>query len=184
MYAAVVFLLSDAVVELLCRQQLGLRIVVASDCAGDPGEVLEALLPLGNLVVRAAQLGHLDLELVARRVPDGEGEGGRVPRGGAQVEVGVESRVGATEVRIAAVGACSTRSRHHCLCRCRECQSIRVALTLVSNTSAGGSGHLEGVKVEPHTTDVILALGNRVGEGVWGGGGHVVARVARVDDVG
>ena len=50
----------DAVVELLSRQQLRLGVVVAADGAGDPGEVLEALLPLGHLVVRAAQLGHLD----------------------------------------------------------------------------------------------------------------------------
>ena len=47
-------------VELLSRQQLRLGVVVAADGAGDPGEVLEALLPLGHLVVRAAQLGHLD----------------------------------------------------------------------------------------------------------------------------
>ena len=48
-------------VELLSRQQLRLGVVVAADGAGDPGEVLEALLPLGHLVVRAAQLGHLFL---------------------------------------------------------------------------------------------------------------------------
>ena len=39
-------LLPNAMVELLSRQQLGLSIVVAPNCAGDTGEVLEALLPL------------------------------------------------------------------------------------------------------------------------------------------
>ena len=137
-----------------------------------------------DLVIRAAQLGDLDLELIAGCVPDGEGQGGRVPGGRAQVEVGVEACVRATEVRIAPVGARSTGSGHDRLGRRSECQSVRIALALVSNTSTRGCAHLKRVEVQPDPADVVLALGNGVGQGVWGGGGHVVAWIARVDDVG
>ena len=137
-----------------------------------------------DLVIRAAQLGDLDLELIAGGIPDGEREGGRVPGGRAQVEVGVEACVRATEVRIAPVGARSTRSGHDRLGRRSECQSISIALPLISNTSARGGAHFESVEVQPDPADVVLALGNGVGQGVRGGGGHIVAGVARVDDVG
>jgi len=59
-----VLLLSDTVMELCSSQHLIASIVVAGDSTSDPSEVLEALLLLGDHVVIAAQLGHLDLELV------------------------------------------------------------------------------------------------------------------------
>ena len=96
----------------------------------------------------------------------------------------MEACVRATEVRVAPVGARTTYSGYDRLGRRSECKSIRITLALISNTTARGGGHLKRVEVQPDPADVVLALGNGVGEGVWGGGGHVVARVARVDDVG
>ena len=95
----------------------------------------------------------------------------------------MEPCVRATEVRVTSVRASRPHCRHHCLTCGRERQSICVALTLVGHTTARGRGQLEGVEVQPHPADVLLALGDRVGQRARGGRGHVVARVARVDDV-
>jgi len=91
-----VLLLSNTGCVLLGSDHVGGRVVIAGHCSSHTCEVLETLFLLRVIIVTAAQLRHLDLELVGRGVCDGEGQGGSVGGGGTQVQVRMEAGVGAT----------------------------------------------------------------------------------------